>query len=314
LKTEELHQQLLNQISGPVTVGSLVHVLGELLATQDLYYGHGTDNPHDEAFALIFAVLGLDHDEPGIFWDQQVSKSQVDAVIAVADKRINERMPLPYLTGEAWFAGLRFVTDPRALIPRSPFAELIQNEYAPWLRVRAGMRVLDMCTGNGCIGIATAVYLSDVMVDLVDISSQALELARTNVELHDVGDRVQIIQSDLFQELEGNRYDLIVSNPPYVPASSMAELPVEYRHEPTLALQADDGGLDIVDRLLGKAADYMSDDGMLIVEVGEIADKVQRHYPVLPFVWLDFEYGGEGVFLLYKQDLVNWRNGKSKNG
>jgi ribosomal protein L3 glutamine methyltransferase len=258
-------------------------------------------------------VMGLDFNGPDTARYQEVTQNQLDTVVALALRRINDRIPLPYLTGEAWFAGLRFHVDTRALIPRSPFAELIQNEFAPWLSIKRDMKILDMCTGNGCIGIATAVYLPEARVDLVDVSAAALELCRKNIELYDVGGRIEVIQSDLFDVLEGRRYDLIVSNPPYVPASSMAELPIEYRHEPGIALQAEDEGLAIVDRILQQADDYLSDDGVLIVEVGEIADMVHQHYQALPFIWLEFEHGGEGVFLLYKQDLTVWHNGKSKN-
>ena len=313
METEELHEQLLKATGQPLTVGSLIHQLAEVFRSRHLFYGHGTDNPDDEAYSLVFTTLGIDFSEADAAWNKKVNQAQLDAVISIAVKRINERVPLPYLTGEAWFAGLRFITDSRALIPRSPFAELIQEEFSPWLRQKPGIRILDMCTGNGRMGIAAAVYLPGIKVDLVDVSAEALELCRANVELHEVADRVEVIQSDLFEELAGRQYDLIISNPPYVPASSMAELPVEYLHEPEIALQADEEGMAIVDRILQQAADFLSDGGVLIVEVGEIADIVHQQYPSLPFIWLEFEHGGEGVFLLQKKDLMEWHNGKSKD-
>lgn len=313
MKTEDQYQTIRNQLGASATVGGLVEFLGKLFQSSDLYYGHGTDNPHDEAFALVFSVIGLDFGQADQFWDQQVSPDHIDTIVDLASKRISQRVPLPYLTGEAWFAGLRFYSDRRALIPRSPFAELIQQEFSPWLESRPEIKILDMCTGNGCIGIACAVYLPDATVDLVDLSPEALELAQKNVELHEVGSRVNVICSDLFEALEDRQYDLIVSNPPYVPASSMADLPVEYRHEPEMALLAENEGLDVVDRILRQAADFLIPEGILVVEVGEIADAVHQHYPALPFIWLEFEYGGEGVFLLHKRDLMDWQHGKSKD-
>ena len=313
MKAEELYAALLKATGQSRTVESLVYALAEVFRSSDLFYGHGTDNPDDEAYSLVFSVMGLDFDRPDSAWHQKVTRNQLDTLIALALRRINDRIPLPYLTGEAWFAGLRFYVDPRALVPRSPFAELIQNKFVPWLSIKPGMKILDLCTGNGCMGIAAAVYLSEARVDLVDLSAAALELSRKNVELHNVGTRTEVIQSDLFDALEGKRYDLIISNPPYVPASSIAELPVEYQHEPNIALQADDEGMAVVSRILQQADDFLTDEGVLIVEVGEIADMVDQHYQGLPFIWLEFEHGGEGVFLLNKQDLTEWRNGKSQN-
>ena len=288
-------------------------MLGEILQSHDLYYGHGTDNPRDEAFALVFSVLGLDFDQAESVWQRPVAPEKMDAVAELAMRRIDERLPLPYLTGEAWFAGLRFHIDKRALIPRSPFAELIGERFQPWVARDNELKILDMCTGNGCIGIATAVYMPGTSVDLVDLSPQALELADENIVLHKVEDRVKTIQSDLFTNLEGRKYDLIVSNPPYVPVSSMAQLPVEYHHEPEMALLADDQGMAIVHGILGNSAEHLNDDGVLIVEVGEIAEQVHEYYRQLPFIWLDFEYGGEGVFLLHKNDLMDMQHGKSQD-
>ena len=196
-----------------------------------------------------------------------------------------------------------FHVDNRALIPRSPIAQLLEQGYSPWLQPERELRILDMCTGNGCIAIATAAYMPDAKVDAVDISVSALELARQNVELHGLSDQVEVIESDLFTELEGRQYDLIVSNPPYVPHQSMLELPVEYTHEPVMALEAEDDGMAIVDKILRQSSRYLKENGILIVEVGEIQQAVDARYN-LPFTWLEFERGGEGGFLLNKTDLI----------
>lgn len=303
VNAETFSQQFKRKLSSCSTIGELVEELSEVFQSADLFYGHGTDNPADEAYALIFFVAGYEFSETEAVWENKPDEGLISGVVNIASRRVLERIPLPYLTGEAWFAGLRFHIDPRALIPRSPFAELIQNGFSPWVETDRSMKILDMCTGNGCIGIASSVYLPNAEVDIVDLSPDALEIARKNVIEHGVSDKVNVIQSDLFTELKGRKYDLIVSNPPYVPASSMAELPVEYRHEPEMALHADDQGMAIVDQLLSQSADYLNKDGTLIIEVGEIADAVHERYAQLPFTWLEFEYGGDGVFLLHAADL-----------
>lgn len=300
---EALTQQLTQQFSDCITVGALVQSLADAFRSSDLFYGHGTDNPDDEAYALVFFAAGFDFAQTDEVWDNLPESQLLQSVASLASRRIAKRIPLPYLTGEAWFAGLKFIIDPRALIPRSPFAELIQNQFSPWVDTHGPLRVLDMCTGNGCIGIATSIYLPDSVVDIVDISTDALDVARQNVEYHGVIERVNIIESDLFAELTDQKYDLIVSNPPYVPASSMVNLPVEYRHEPQQALQAEDEGMAIVNQLLNQSADHLNPGGSLIVEVGEIEEAVHERYKQLPFTWLEFEHGGEGVFLLHDADL-----------
>ncbi len=285
--------------------------LGAVLEHHELYYGHGTDNPQDESYALVFSVLKLHFSDVDRVWDNLVSEVDISSVIHLAARRIDERIPLPYLTGEAWFAGLRFHIDDRALIPRSPFAELIERRFAPWVDADRELKILDMCAGNGCIGIAAAVYLPHASIDIVDISEDALALARKNIRLCEVGDRVVAIHSDLFQNLDGKCYDLIVCNPPYVSTGSMANLPVEYRYEPELALQAGDDGMAVIDTLLLQSVRYLNSDGVLMVETGETKEAVHRLYPRLPFVWPEFERGGEGVFLLHKRDLEDLNHGKS---
>ena len=291
-------------LSVSTSIGHLVQEVSRQLDQHDLFYGHGTDNPDDEAYALVFAILDISFDDAEMAWQRMVLRDDIDKVSACLYRRINERIPLPYLTGIAWFAGMPFHVDERALIPRSPIAQLLEQGYSPWLRPEdTEINILDMCTGNGCIAIATATYMLDAKVDAADISASALELARQNTEIHELEDRVEIIQSDLFSELQGRQYDLIVSNPPYVPHQSMLELPEEYSHEPVMALEAEDEGMAIVDKILHQSARYLKENGILIVEVGEIQQAVEDRYSDLPFTWLEFERGGDGVFLLNKADL-----------
>jgi len=254
----------------------------------------------------VFGVLDIAFDNAETVWEAPLEAGDVDKTTECLYRRIHGRIPLPYLTGIAWFAGMPFKVDNRALIPRSPIAQLLELEYSPWLQPETECRILDMCTGNGCIAIATAAHMPDAIVDAVDISASALELARQNAELHGLSGQVEIIQSDLFTELEGRQYDLIVSNPPYVPHESMLGLPVEYTHEPAFALEAEDEGMAIVDKILRQSSRYLKENGILIVEVGEIQQAVDSRYHDLPFTWLEFERGGEGVFLLNKSDLAEY--------
>jgi ribosomal protein L3 glutamine methyltransferase len=269
-----------------------------------LFFGHGTDNALDEAAALVLHALHMPPDLHASWFQSRLTGEERERVIALIQRRIDERLPLPYLTGEAWFAGLRFLVDTQVLIPRSPIAELIEQGYAPWLAADRIGRVLDLCTGSGCIGIASAIYLPESEVDLVDISAAALAVCEKNIQLYDLSDRVKVIESDLFASLPPARYDVIVSNPPYVGASEMSGLPREYHHEPVLALQAEEEGLAIVKRILRDAPRYLAPEGVLIVEVGNSAPLLQESYPEIPFIWLDFAKGGDGVFLLRAEDLA----------
>lgn len=269
-----------------------------------LYYGHGTDNAYDEAMGLILHTLALPFDIPVPVLDARLTNAERKAVLNVLQERYQRRLPAPYITGEAWFAGYPFYVDKRVLIPRSPIAELIETGFSPWLNVDAEeYRILDLCTGSGCIGIACALYMPQAEVMISDISPEALEVAANNVERHELQERVQIIQSDLFTALAG-RFDVIVSNPPYVDAQDMAALPAEYRHEPRMALAAGDDGLDLVRTLLRDAAAHLSDSGILIVEVGNSAATLEAAYPGVAFTWLEFERGGSGVFLLTRKQLL----------
>jgi ribosomal protein L3 glutamine methyltransferase len=270
----------------------------------NLFFGHGTDNALDEAAALVLGALHLPPDLPANWFSSRLTADERDRVIGLIQRRIDDRMPLPYLLGEAWFAGMRFHVNEQVLIPRSPIAELIEAGFSPWLDHSQAPQILDLCCGSGCIGIAAAAYIPDSQVDLLDISSAALQVAKQNIAEYDLQERVAIYQSDLFEALPAKEYDLIVSNPPYVGAAEMDVLPDEYHHEPVLALHANDNGLGIVQRILKQAKSYLSPQGVLIVEVGNSAHLLADHYPELPFVWLDFERGGEGVFLLSALDLA----------
>ena len=272
-----------------------------------LYFGHGTDNALDEALALLLHALHLDHALPADYLDACVTAEEASAIAALYQRRIDERIPAAYLTGKANFAGLEFLIDRSVLIPRSPIAELIGEGFAPWLDAGHVGSVLDLCCGSGCIGIACAYAFPQALVDLADISSEALDVAARNVELHALEARVRTLKSDVYRGLDGERYDLIVSNPPYVSSAEMLALPEEYRHEPVLALAAGDDGMDVVSRMLVEAADYLRPGGIMVVEVGASAELLMARYPNVPFLWLDFEHGGDGVFLLTAEQLEEYR-------
>ena len=269
-----------------------------------LFFGHGTDNAHDEAAWMLLHVLGAPLDGSFNRWDVILNETQRDQIRDLLARRINERCPLAYLTGEARFCGLGFVVNSAVLVPRSPLAELIAGQFSPWLDLSTGGEVLDMCTGGACIAIATAVYLPEITVDAVDISEAALEVAAQNVERHAVADRVTLIQSDLFSNLGDRRYDLIVSNPPYVSTAQFDQLPAEYLAEPASGLVCGEDGLDIVLKILDAAPQHMKPQGILITEVGESAAALLELLPRLPFTWLEFYSGGDGVFLLSYDELI----------
>ena len=271
----------------------------------ELTFGHSHDNPIDEATHLILAALHLPPDLPPAYGAGKLVAEERERVLGLIERRVSERVPVAYLVGEAWFAGLKFKSDRRALVPRSPIAELIESGFAPWLDHRHVERALDLCTGSGCIGIAMAEYNPDWLVDIVDISPEALSLARENIAFQHVEERVEAIQSDLFTGLAGRRYDLIVSNPPYVTEDEYAALPGEYSHEPKLGLTSGADGLDLCLRMLDEAADYLTDDGLLIVEVGESERALGKLLPEVPFVWVEFKVGAMGVFALERRDLID---------
>jgi len=272
-----------------------------------LFYGHGTDNALDEAAVLVLSALFLPSDLNATYLDSHVTPSERGKILAILSQRIDERVPAAYLTNEALFAGLKFYVDERVLVPRSPIAELIENGFAPWVSEDSVGRVLDLCTGSGCIAVACAYCFPDASVDAVDVSPKALDIARINIERHGMTERIEPILSDLFNGLRGRRYDLIVSNPPYVSLDEYSGLPVEYHREPILGLEAGVDGLDLVSRILTQSVDFLEPGGVLIVEVGSSAEALIARYPDVPFMWLDFERGGDGVFLLTAEELSEYR-------
>ncbi len=267
----------------------------------DLFYGHGTDNAWDEAVYLVFSALGISFHEDDSIMSRPVTRGELERIRVLAKRRTDERLPVAYLVGEAWFAGLPFKVDPRVLIPRSPLAELIVEQFAGLLPA-APHKILDLCTGSGCIGIACAVAFPDARVGLADISEDALTLARENVLRHEVAGRVSVIQADLFAGLD-EVYDLIVTNPPYVSRQEVDELPEEYRHEPELGLVSNDDGLEIPLRILREAPQHLSENGVLIMEVGYSWQALAERLPQVPFLWLEFAHGGEGVCRLTARQL-----------
>ncbi len=273
-----------------------------------LCFGHSTEDAFDEALFLARHVLHLEHEEALAYLDARLAREEREAVMNLFERRVEERLPAPYLTGEAWFAGLPFRVDKRVLVPRSPIAELIEAGFQPWLEESEAPRVLDLCTGSGCIAIATAHYLPGAQVDACDLSAEALDVARENVALHGVEEQVRLYQSDLFDALPEARYHLIVSNPPYVTRSEMAALPEEYRHEPAMGLEAGEDGLTVVSRILAEGDRWLHPGGIMVVEVGESMENLQRRYPEVPFLWLEFERGGGGVFLLTAEQLQEYKN------
>lgn len=268
-----------------------------------LFYGHGTDNAWDEAVQLILPSLYLPLDVPSHVLNSRLTSSERLRVVERVIQRINERTPTAYLTNKAWFCGMEFFVDERVLVPRSPIGELIESQFQPWL-VDQPTRIMDMCTGSGCIAIACAHEFPDAEVDAIDISSDALEVAEQNIQDHGLELQVTPIRSDLFRDLVKEKYDLIVTNPPYVDEEDMNSLPEEFKHEPELGLAAGTDGLKLVRRILANAPNYLSENGILICEVGNSMVHMMEQYPQIPFTWIEFANGGHGVFLLTREQLV----------
>jgi len=291
-------------MAGAMTARELIRQGAALFTRAGLAFGHGTDNAADEAAALVLHALGIGYDSPDSVLDKSLTDEECTRARTLLEARTSTRKPTAYLINEAWFAGLPFYVDERVLVPRSPIAELVESGFYPWIDPQRVKRILDLCTGSGCIGIAAAMALPGTRIDATDISGDALDVARMNIRRFGLEGRVEAIESNIFSGIFGRTYDVIVSNPPYVPVSDLRVLPEEFGHEPEIGLAAGLDGMDIVVRILVDAARFLNESGILVVEVGHYRDILSALYEDVPFLWLDFEYGGEGVFLLDRASLA----------
>jgi ribosomal protein L3 glutamine methyltransferase len=280
------------------TIGDLWRYGITLFNDNPLYFGHGTDNSRDEAMWLVYGALKIPSTIEPDFLNARLTLAERRYILGLFERRIKERIPVAYLVHQAMFAGLPFYVDERVLVPRSPLAEIIQSQFEPWLDPEKVTRILDLCTGSACIAIACAYAFPDAVIDAVDISEGALDVAKKNVAMHHVESQVNLIQSDLFTSVAPAQYDIIISNPPYIPEQELADIPPEYRHEPALGLAAGADGLSIVRRIIAEAPAYLKPGGSLIVEVGHVADAVDEAFPDQDLMWIEFANGGEGVFLI----------------
>lgn len=286
------------------TARDLIERAAVMFVGAGLHFGHGTDNAHDEATFIVLHVLGLDYPVDEGDLTRALQAEDVHAALSLVNERIRSRRPAAYLTHSMWFAGRPFYVDERVLVPRSPIAEMVRQKFQPWLGRQAVRRILDIGTGCGCIALTSALEFSEATVHATDLSTEALQVAAINRERFGLQERVQLECADLYPESERN-FDLIVSNPPYVPDTRLECLPAEFLREPRIALAAGDDGLKCVKRILAQAAEYLADGGLLVMEVGEIWPELERYYPDIPFTWVDFQRGGEGVFVLRKDELAS---------
>ena len=301
-------------MSKPTPIVEQLHTVADycrygatLFNQAELFYGHGSDNAFSDAYILVMYALSLPNDVNDSIMTCRLVESEKRNILALFNRRIEEKIPVAYITNIAYFAQLPFYVDERVLIPRSPIGELIENQFFPYIPAdKSPKRILDLCTGSGCIAIACASYFSDAEVDAIDLSVEALNVAQINIENHGFSEQVIPIQSDVFSGVEGQSYDLIVSNPPYVDQQDIDSLPEEYHHEPEMGLGCGSDGLDIVRIILAQSAQYLNDGGLLFCEVGNSEVHVKALYPSVPFTWLSFERGGHGVFMLTKSQLVEF--------
>ena len=285
------------------TLRDFVRFAASSFASAGLYFGHGTASALDESAALVLHALSLPYETPGGYFAARLTAKEKEQVLDLIERRVRERVPLAYLTHEAPFAGLSFYVDERVLVPRSPIAELIEQQFQPWIEAESVTNILDLCTGSGCIAIACAHAFPEAHVDAVDISPDAIEVAAINIDRLGVVNQVEAVLSDVYAGLEGRMYDIIVSNPPYVSLAEWQALPEEFHREPRLGLESGADGLDCVKRILEGAPKHLRPGGILIVEVGSAAEALIAHYPNVEFCWLDFERGGDGVFILRHDQL-----------
>jgi ribosomal protein L3 glutamine methyltransferase len=291
------------------TIGDFVRWGASRFKQATLTFGHGTDNAFDDAFYLVCSVLHLPHDLPSYMFQSALTTAEKQDVVKLLVERIETRKPAAYLTKEAWFAGLPYYVDERVLVPRSPIAELIQHRFEPWIEGEQVRNILEIGTGSGCIAIACALAFPQAHTLATDISEAALAVAEINLARYSLQDRIKLLQADVFESVDTNiKFDIIVSNPPYVDAADMAALTEEYKQEPALALAAGSDGLDIVRRILRQTGDYLSPHGILVVEAGNSAEHLLIQYPEIPFIWPEFERGGSGVFILSGSDLAKYKD------
>jgi ribosomal protein L3 glutamine methyltransferase len=287
----------LTAIRSLTTLGDLLAWAESELLQASLYFGHGTDNAWDEAVALASAALNLPRDAKASLAKRVLVNQEKESIAILVARRCQEKIPVPYITQRVWFADLEFYVDERVIIPRSPFAELIDLRFKPWFKT-APARILDLCTGSGCMAIACAKAFPNARIDAVDLSTDALAVAQENVQRHACASQLRLFHSDLFEALSGQTYDLIISNPPYVSTAEMKSLPQEYHFEPRMALEAKAKGLDIVNRIFQKALNHLNPMGQLFVEVGNTQREVEMAYPHLPLEWIDLKRGGHGIFMI----------------
>lgn len=290
------------------TIRDYIRIAVSRFNAANLYYGHGTDNAWDEALALVLHTLHLPHDINPEILGANLTTEEKNHLTEMIELRVDKRIPVPYLTHQAWFLGLPYYVDERVLIPRSPIAELIENHFLPWVDPDNIYEILDLCTGSSCIAIACAKAFPDAQVDASDISKDALAVAKINVLRHGVEDQVHLHESDLFASLPHKKYNIIVSNPPYVSTQEMFDLPHEYHHEPELGLAAGTQGLDIALRILRESCDYLAPHGILILEVGNSEYALAENFPDVPFTWLEFERADGGVLMITAEQLNEHRN------
>ena len=294
--TEQLH-----------TIADYCRYGASLFNQAELFYGHGSDNALSEAFTLVMFALSLSEDMSDEVMNCRLLKQEKQNILALFQQRVDTQQPVAYITNLAYFARLPFYVDERVLVPRSPIGELIENHFAPYFsEKKSPQRILDLCTGSGCIAIACASYFPEAEVDAVDLSIDALDVAQLNIENHGLSEQVIPIQSDVFSGVVGQKYDLIVTNPPYVDQEDIDSLPAEFTHEPEMGLGCGEDGLDIVRVILAESALHLNDDGILICEVGNSQYHVEALYPEVDFTWLSFERGGHGVFTLNKAQLEKY--------
>ena len=294
----------MNKALQPITIEEWVDWAEKEFSAAELFFGHGTDNAIDEAVYLISHALQTDFGLTGFDPKEILSAENNKQIEELLKKRIRTKKPAAYLVNEAWFCGLPFYVDERVLVPRSPIAELIHDEFQPWIARDKVKSILEIGTGSGCIALSCAYYLDNTKVTAVDIDDGALEVANKNLQDMHLQDRVRIVKSDVFESLPDEKYDIIVSNPPYVGQQEYNGLPLEYKQEPVVGLTSGTDGLDCVSKILSQAAQYLNPHGVLIVEVGNSQQVLQGAFPKLPFLWLEFERGGEGVFLLERKHLI----------